>query len=287
VNRKRDGALFVAEQTITPMKDHAGQIAHFVSVLEDMTERIRLQEQETEHRLAGKVQKHLFPTQPPKIAGYDIAGAMFPAAATSGDHFDYVSMLDNSIGIVVADACGHGMGPALIMAEARAYLRSIARYESDSHTVLRELNLQIQPDLAGSSFITTFLARLDPERHTLDCANTGHWPAYILDPQGRMLRKLQNDGFPIGLFPNLALRRTRPIALAPGGVAVFLTVGIPEARDVADREFGARRVLAVIRCYRLAPAREISERTRDAVQRFLGPAEQADDQTIVICKRVG
>ncbi len=88
--RRRDGTLFTAVQTITPMTDQEGKITHLVSVLKDMTEQIRHHEQETELRLAGRVQKRLFPTQPPQIANYDIAGAVFPANATSGDVFDYV-----------------------------------------------------------------------------------------------------------------------------------------------------------------------------------------------------
>ena len=168
-----------------------------------MTEQIRHHEQETELRLAGRVQKRLFPTQPPQIANYDIAGAVFPANATSGDFFDYVRMADNALGIVVADACGHGMGPALIMAQTRAYLRSITHYESDPRTVLAKFNLQLYPDLDDADYITTFLARLDPDRHQLDCANAGNWPAFILDAQGDVLHELRTDGTPIGLFPDL------------------------------------------------------------------------------------
>lgn len=286
VNRKRDGTLFVAEQTITPMKDPEGQITHFVAVLKDMTERIRLQERETEHRLAGMVQQHLFPRQPPEIEGYDIAGAVFPAQSTSGDYFDYFSMPDNTIGIVVADVCGHGMGPALIMAEARAFLHSITRYEFDPHRVLSELNNQMLPDLTDGNFLTAFLARLDPERHLLTCANAGNWPTYILDPQGQILHELRTDGLPIGVFPDLGLRQSEPIPLAPGDFAVFLTDGIPEAFDIADQEFGPERMLTMIRRHRGAPAGEIIDRVRAAVQRFMGAAEQADDQAIVICKRV-
>jgi sigma-B regulation protein RsbU (phosphoserine phosphatase) len=287
VNRKRDGTLFVAEQTITPMKDPEGQITHFVSVLKDMTERIRLHEQETEHRLAGMVQQHLFPRQAPQITGYDIAGAVFPAQSTSGDYFDYLGMADNTTGIVVADVCGHGMGAALIMAEARAYLHSITRYESDPRTVLTQLNDQMLPDLADSNFITAFLARLDPERHLLTCANAGNWPAYILDRQGQIIHELWTDGLPIGVLPDLGLSRTDPIPLAPGSIAVFLTDGIPEAFDVDGLEFGSERMLSVIRRHHEAPAGEIVERVRAAVQQFVGVAEQVDDQAIVICKRVG
>ena len=66
VNRKKDGGLYHAEQTITAIKDGDGQITHFVSVLKDMTERRKLQEQEIEMELAAKVQRLLFPAAPPQ-----------------------------------------------------------------------------------------------------------------------------------------------------------------------------------------------------------------------------
>ncbi len=92
VNRKKDGKFFYAEQTITPMRDSDNEITHFVSVLKDMTERRKIQEQEIELEVASMVQRRLFPSEPPQIAGYDLAGAVFPAEATSGDYFDFVPM---------------------------------------------------------------------------------------------------------------------------------------------------------------------------------------------------
>ena len=44
INRRKDGSLFYEEQTITPIKDHAGKITHFVSTGKDISERIQVQE---------------------------------------------------------------------------------------------------------------------------------------------------------------------------------------------------------------------------------------------------
>jgi phosphoserine phosphatase RsbU/P len=288
MNRRQDGVIFVAEQTITPMKDDQGRITHLVSVLKDMTERLQLHEHETENRLARNIQNQLYPTQQPQIAGYDIAGALFSANATSGDYFDFISMQENTLGIMIADVCGHGMGPALLMAETRAYLRSITSFESDPRTVLGKLNLQLYPDLfEDSNFITAFFARLDPERHLLACANAGNWPAYIFDSQGRVVAERRTDGIPLGIFQELELRPSKPVPLAPGSIALFLTDGIPEAHDRSERMFGIRRMLGLVRRYRMAPASEIIARLRERVKLFMGPVEQEDDQTIIVCKRVG
>ncbi len=47
-NQKKDGQLFLAEKTITPLRDTKGQITHFVSTDRDITER---------HRLEGQLQQ--------------------------------------------------------------------------------------------------------------------------------------------------------------------------------------------------------------------------------------
>ncbi|MCA9729673.1 MAG: PAS domain S-box protein, partial [Candidatus Eisenbacteria bacterium] len=45
VNRRKDGTLYTEEGTITPVRDEAGQISHFVAVKQDITEKKLLQSQ--------------------------------------------------------------------------------------------------------------------------------------------------------------------------------------------------------------------------------------------------
>jgi len=44
INRKKDGTLFTVEQTITPVHNQSGEISHFVSIKQDVTERRRGEE---------------------------------------------------------------------------------------------------------------------------------------------------------------------------------------------------------------------------------------------------
>jgi diguanylate cyclase (GGDEF)-like protein/PAS domain S-box-containing protein len=43
-NRREDGSIYVEDQTITPVRDEAGEIAHFVAIKRDVTERKRLED---------------------------------------------------------------------------------------------------------------------------------------------------------------------------------------------------------------------------------------------------
>ncbi len=43
VNRRKDGTVYAEQQTITPVRDEAGQISHFIAIKQDVTERRRLE----------------------------------------------------------------------------------------------------------------------------------------------------------------------------------------------------------------------------------------------------
>ncbi len=45
INKKKNGELFYADQTITPLKNARGEITHFVSVWKDITEHVRYREE--------------------------------------------------------------------------------------------------------------------------------------------------------------------------------------------------------------------------------------------------
>jgi PAS domain S-box-containing protein len=65
VNRKKSGELYWTEQTITPIKESTGVITHFVSVLKDITEFRKQQEQELQLRLAHESAEQAAATEGP------------------------------------------------------------------------------------------------------------------------------------------------------------------------------------------------------------------------------
>ena len=95
-----------------------------------------LRKREGQMIAAQQLQERLFPERPPGLAGFDIAGASFPAEFTSGDYYDYIPLPEMCYAIVVGDVSGHGLGPALLMASARSILRSIARTAGDVSEIL-------------------------------------------------------------------------------------------------------------------------------------------------------
>src|SRR5678815_321118 len=155
----------------------------FVGFVRDITERKRaereLRENQEQFRVAREIQQRLFPKTAPTLAGFDIAGATYPAEATGGDYFDYLPMLNDCTGIVIGDVTGHGVGPALLMAETRAYLRILARNRENPAEILYRTNLVLAEDVGSERYVTLTLLQLDARAKTVSYANAGHIPGYI------------------------------------------------------------------------------------------------------------
>ena len=285
VNRKKNGEHYHAEQTITPMKNGEGEISHFVSVFKDMTERRKLQEQEIEMELASKVQRQLFPAAPPQFPGYDFAGAVFPAEGTSGDYYDFIRLSDDALALVVADVTGHGVGPALIMAEVRAYLRSLFHTTDDLVSIMSTINRSLVADLDDNLFVTMLLAKLEPASGRYTYVNSGHPSGYVIDRSGEVTAELKSAGLPLGIFTAQWQCVEHEFVLCEGEIAVLVSDGVLESESPDGEEFGAGRLLEVLREHRRLPAHEIVERVYGAAREFANDEKQVDDVTIVVCKR--
>jgi PAS domain S-box-containing protein len=283
VNRKRSGELFHAEQTITPVSDPTGRITNFVSVMRDVTGAKRAQEREVEMRLARVVQQKLYPVRAPELEGFDLAGAAFPADHTCGDYYDFVPFPDGRLGIAVGDVSGHGFGSALLMAETRAYLRSLAKTSTDPSPILRRLNRLLYQDTEDERFVTLMLTLLDPVRRSLVYSSAGHIHGYVLDRSGAPRHVLASTGTPLGIFDDSEFASSPEIPLEGGDLLLLLTDGAAEARSPEGAFFETERVLRTVAKERHRGAAQIVESLRAAVEEFSGGSPQADDITVVVC----
>jgi serine phosphatase RsbU (regulator of sigma subunit) len=246
-----------------------------------------VQAREQELRVAHKIQQSLLPRVPPVVPGFDIAGASAPAHETGGDYFDFFPLLDGTLGLVIGDASGHGVGAALLIAETRAYLRALTLAHAEIRTVLAQTNRRFIEDVADYYFVTLFFGRLDPASRSLLYASAGHPPGYLLDPSGEVRALLKSTGWPLGVDASGDYPSAPALALQPGELLLLLTDGVLEARSPAGDLFGPDRVLEVVRARRGEPARAIVEALLTAVRDFAGGQVPDDDCTAMVLKVTG
>jgi len=289
------------ELAVTAMKNGArdyimkGNLRRLVPAVErelseavQRRERKRAEEElrinQEQFRVAREIQQRLFPKTSPQSPVFDIAGASYPAEATGGDYFDYLSMADGCLGIVVADVTGHGVGPALLMAETRAYLRTLAMNASDAGDILTRTNRVLAEDVDFERFVTVILARLDPRSPSLAYASAGHPSGYVLDAAGHVKARLKRLGVPLGIQPDIDYASSPVISLSAGDIVLLLTDGIEEAMSPDDTFFGVNQILDVVRAHSERTAGEIVEALYRAVGEFSHGLPQLDDVTVVVVK---
>jgi serine phosphatase RsbU (regulator of sigma subunit) len=240
---------------------------------------------EEELRIAREVQQLLFPISMPSVDGYDIAGASCPADATGGDYYDVIVRPNNDIYVIVGDVTGHGLGPALLMTDVRAYLRALVladRTLEDLMTLVRHLLLE---DLGSDRFITMVINRFTPGEGVMDVINAGHPTGYILASGGGIKTELSATVPALGVDAEVDRLESCKVRLEAGELAVFLTDGILEACSPAGEEFGVPRLLGILQRERDRPAAEIIRILFDEVRKFGSPEGIQDDITAVIIKR--
>jgi serine phosphatase RsbU (regulator of sigma subunit) len=202
------------------------------------------------------------------------------------DCFDFVPLGAGDggcLGVLVADASGHGIGAALLVGQARAYLRALALACADVGTLLTLSNQRLASDLMEDHFVTAFLLRLDPRTRSLVYASAGHCPGYVLDRQGRSKAVLASSDIPLGIEPVRVFRESPAIPVDRGDLVLLSTDGVVEAMSPDGKQFGVERLLGLVRAHRREAPGAILDALFHAVGDFSGHPLH-DDITAVILK---
>ncbi len=264
----------------------AGVIIQKANLIRHLIEKQRM---ERAMQIARDIQQGLLPDDSPKIDGFDAAGLSDPADETGGDIYDFIPLPGNRWAFVVADATGHGIGPAMVISETRSMLRTAARFYNaenlDIGEIMGTVNSLLHDDLNGNSFVTCFLGVLDAEKRMLSYVSAGHGPLLFYAAGSDAFRRVKATGLPLGIMDEAPVPNIETFSFHHADdMAIVTTDGIFEADNGGGELFGVARMEDAIRRQRGQSAAAIIQGLRDEVGHF-SPPPQADDITAVLIKR--
>ena len=236
--------------------------------------------------VARQIQQALLPHHPPTVAGFDIAGWCQPADETGGDFFDFQDRGPGRLGIAIGDVSGHGVGPALVVAAFRAFLRATLIQTDEPARVITQVNQLLCNDQLEDRFVTAFFGVLDRDAYQCEYVSAGQGPILLYSRAEGTITELEIQGFPLGLSPDLSFGPPETVALAPGDFVALITDGFFEWFNVHGECYGIERMKAQIRRDSDRPACEIIRHLHEAVLDFAGGSPQPDDLTAVVIKRL-
>ncbi len=248
--------------------------------VKELNDRLRAQFEEV-----ARVQQSLLPRQHPQIPGLKIATSYLPSDLAGGDYYDFFPLSDGRLGILIADASGHGVGAATVMAMLHAILHSYPELHRGPAPVMKWANDRLLDAGMEGAFVTALFAIYDPRERTLTYSRAGHPLPRVKDGRTGAVRPLDGAAsLPLGLMPidpDEAVAR-----LNPGDTVVLYTDGITEAFGGAGS--GGRRTMfgidgldaALERCSGDPDCAVDS--IHAALHEHTASLTRADDQTLVV-----
>ena len=249
--------------------------------LHDEVVQMRVLERDME--LASQVQQSFLPQNAPKPDRYEFTHYYQPADKVGGDYYDYVSLPDGRIAVVLADVVGHGMAASLQTAQLSAALKFSLATNTDPAAAINELNQTLSEGSLPGRFITFCMLVFHPECSKMTIVNAGHMPPLLI----RGNEEPHELGKEVRQFPLLIVDdheyESVEVDLQDGDRVVMYTDGINESINASDELYGVERLVAQVRGSQSGV--ELTERLIDDVRHFAGGVPQKDDMCLVCCTR--
>jgi sigma-B regulation protein RsbU (phosphoserine phosphatase) len=238
-------------------------------------------------REAAEIQQSLLVEEPPAFQGYELAARSVAADEVGGDFYDFYALGEDTLGLAIGDASGHGLPAALLVRDVVTGLRMGIEKELKVAHVFEKLNRVIHRSRLSSRFVSVFYGELERDGN-LVYVNAGHQPPILFFreqiPGKVSFVELSNGGTVIGPLPEARFRRGFA-RLHAGEVLLLLTDGILERRDRKGEFFGDERVRSLVREHQSQTADSILARLFDAALAWGDGRPWEDDATIVVVKR--
>jgi serine phosphatase RsbU (regulator of sigma subunit) len=246
---------------------------------------LKQREVERDMELAREVQHGFLPDRKPDLAGYDFYHYYQPAEQIGGDYFDYVSLPDGRLAIIVADVVGHGVAAALLMAKLSAEARYCLFSEATPAIAVTRLNERLSA-LNIQRFVTMILVVLDPAKHSAIVVNAGH-----MAPLHRRINGTIEEpgeaiaGLPLGVTDALGYEQME-FDIQAGESFTLYTDGVNESIDAAGGFYTIDRMREHVRKLGGGPIDVLGQSLIEDVRKFLGKAPQNDDMCLVCVSRM-
>ena len=251
--------------------------------LEMLAQEIRERERiEQELRVARRIQQASLPKEVPTLEDWEITPHYQPAREVGGDFYDFLTLPNRHLGLVVGDATGKGVPAALVMAAARSMLRALAQSSDSPGEVLVRVNDVLCPDIPSGMFVTCFYGILDPESGRLSYANAGHNLPCSRRHDGQA-DELRARGMPLGIMPRMDYEE-KETTLETGVSTLFYSDGLVEAHDSRGEMFGFPRLRALVAEH--GEESSLGDSLLEELYSFVGEGwEQEDDITLLTLRR--
>lgn len=279
-------------------RDEAGRLAFaFLTMIRDLSEHVKRLEHETalrnraesEMKLAGEIQRNYLPgplTEQSLLSRIDLYGNSKPARSAGGDLYDYFALGNDKMIIAIGDVSDKGMPAAMFMAITVTLFRDAALRGLSPSEIAIAVNTGLARHNDLCQFVTLWFGILDLNTGVVDFVNAGHNPPHIRRANGAFERLSQRNGPAMGVAAE-AVYSQGQLRLERADTLVLYTDGVTEAFNGQGQLYSEKRLQEyVTTSLGTQPSLAASTALWEEVARFVADAEQSDDITTLVVRRV-
>ena len=228
---------------------------------------------------------HCFKIKCPLGDNVDIHASMMAAKDVGGDMYDFFPIDDTHFGFTMADVSGKGVPASIFMAVSRTMIKANGVRGIKSYECMSQVNDLLCEESLNSMFVTTFYGIYDLETGCIEYTNAGHNPPYILRADGTVEMLKSHTNIVLGVMENMVFQGDT-MQLEVGDALVTYTDGVTEAENISHDQFGESRLEETLRSLKGAASMQIVDTVNAKVKEFAGDADQSDDITQLVIRRL-
>lgn len=249
---------------------------------------------EHEITIASRIQQTLLLGGPPKeISSIKVGDLTIASKKIDGDFYDFFTVNDKCMDLIVGDVMGKGIPAALLGAAAKQHFMSVLyKLTRSSHNTSlptpEEIVSAVHEEMIGQmreleTFFTLCYARFDLYRNLLSYVDCGHMPTIHFHNDTNTCTLLQGVNMPLG-FPGQDNFKQILIPFSTQDLFFFYSDGLTEAKNTKGEFFGEERLVKLIQDNAYLEPQELCEVTWKEIVEFSQSETFSDDFTCVALK---
>lgn len=247
-------------------------------MLNDQTEKVRLESEKEimkrELRIAHDIQMGILRRDFPHDNDITVFSELLPMLDVGGDLYDF-SRQGDYMWFIVGDVSGKGVPAAMFMSATVNLFRSTLGTLFSPKDIVKKLNEVLSDNNPSLTFVTAFVGRLHIPSGQLSYCNAAHLSPLVVRINGNVESIEMTPNIPLGYDAQYEFVE-EDFVLGKDEKLVLYTDGVTEAINASGNMMGEEKWKDIV-----AEDGNLLE----AVQRYIGEAEQVDDITIMFIHR--
>lgn len=241
------------------------------------------QELTKESDTATKLQLQLIPKKVPAIPGVSFGNYFAQTAGVCSDFYDVLQARANRVSFMLMDVAGKGMTSLTVGTMLRSMMRLVCNTPQSAGTILSWVNKGICGEAAIDHFASAALINYDPTKKAVQLATGGTIPVLVYRAETGTIEKVSVAKEPVGVEKTTEYKDI-VFTVKTGDIIIAYTDGVIEALNAEGKQYSYSSLSNVITANAKLSGKDIANKIKEDIKKFVGVEMLHDDQTILLIK---